>query len=170
MSERLDRAIYDAAHEFKSEYGDGVVGLAQSMGKTRGVLNNKVDPNMDSHNLNIYELRSMVQITNDQRPIEALAMDCGYGIYPINKEKCSDAAMLSVLTSLGDKRGTLDKAIHKSLKDGVITYSEEALICDAIDASITALASFKERVERKAQDDTDRHVKAVKSHKRPTGL
>lgn len=152
MCDQLDRAVYAVAHEFPG----GIPALAARINARPGTLQNKVDPAMPAHRLNIFETRAITLVSGDNRIIEALAMDCGLGVYRLGDwRNCADMELLLKITELGSRRGDLDRSIHDALADGVIEPHERDEIEAMVRAEITANLELLSRISALARAEAE---------------
>lgn len=85
----LKMAVYHAVHD----YPGGVGAVAGAHGRNAAVLQNKLNPNMDSHHVNLCDLEQVIISTQDQRILQALCNLYGAG-YFILPQCASDSASL----------------------------------------------------------------------------
>ena len=76
----LEMACYHAVHD----YPGGVAAIAGMHGKNAGVLQNKLNPNQDSHRINISDLEMIAISTGDSRILQSVCswFGAGYFILP----------------------------------------------------------------------------------------
>lgn len=69
--------MFDTIHEIAHGYPGGIEALALRMGKNPGTLRKKLLPNVDTHELTVKELRTMVDFTDTDRIAQSFAADRG---------------------------------------------------------------------------------------------
>ncbi len=146
----LDLAIYQTAHD----YPGGVPALAKRLGGCNaGTLQNKVDPAMQGHRLNIYEARAIMLATGDHRILKALADDLGYVLIPVgDRQGTSDVDLLTAYAQLDKERGDVGQRLREALEDGRLTYEEVRRVRREAREEIEALQELLARLEAIAED------------------
>lgn len=70
--------VRDAAHLIGHHYPGGVAALAARMGMVPGVLQNKLNPNNDSHHLRLDESVLLQQVAGNPAILHAMAQQLGF--------------------------------------------------------------------------------------------
>jgi len=145
-----EEAIYDTTHNHIDPVtGEkGVAALARRIGRNPTTLTKKVDPFVDTHQINIKELLLVMRATKDYSPMEALATECGYGAHVLPKTEVSEQkkGILDCVLNAAFKGGEACQAISESLEDGKIT-AKEAMECSAgINDQIKALIGLRQQL------------------------
>ncbi|MFD2112042.1 phage regulatory CII family protein [Thiorhodococcus fuscus] len=152
MSEHLNRAIYDTAHDFPG----GVPALAKRMSTHTGTLFNKVSPTHEGHRLNIYEALAIQLITGDLRILHALAAELGQGCVTLGDfSDCSDNALLDLILRVGQARGETDAEIRRALADGRVERREYESIRCRVQEDIRANLEMLTRLDALAKADEE---------------
>ena len=145
----LELAIYKTAHDHKG----GVPALAKRLGCNAGTLQNKVDPGMPGHRLNIFEARAIMMTTGDHRILKALAADLGYiPIDAADRSTTSDVDLLTAYARLDKERGDVGARMRDALEDSRITREEVRKIRQEAREEIEALHELLARMEAIAED------------------
>ena len=117
----VERAIYETAHE----YPGGARALAERMGVRPGTFNNKCDPAMAGHRVNLDEARRMMQITGDHRILFAVARELGYACVQVGDySQVSDMELLNAWADWDAERGETVQVIRNALHDHAISGDE----------------------------------------------
>ena len=148
MSEKNVLNLADTVHHMAHAFPGGIAALAQRMGKGYTVLKNKLNPNMDSHHLNIGELEEAVDLCNSDAVAEwACANRGGVFVKLLAQDQISDMALLETYTNLMAKFGQFSGNFNTSLADGKFSRAE----CDELKADGTkmqqALQTLLSRIE-----------------------
>ncbi|WP_299076428.1 phage regulatory CII family protein [uncultured Paraglaciecola sp.] len=118
--------VTDAAYHTVHDYNGGAVSLAPRVGiASPRVLDNKVNPNSDTHKLTLKEACKIIRLTNDLRILKAMAEEASHLLVPLVPfDGVSDTALLETFTRLMKEFGEFSAVFHDSLADGVITREE----------------------------------------------
>ena len=117
----IEKVIYDTAHE----HPGGAKQLAREIGIQPGTFNNKCDPRMPGHILNINEVRKLINVTGNHELLFELARERGYVCIDIpDYTGVSDMELLNAWADWDAERGETGQAIKKSLEDTAITNDE----------------------------------------------
>jgi len=136
---------YRIAHEFVGS----VAGLASLMGRGDVVLRNKLNPNSESHHLNIEEFEMMVDFANKNFDVaEYFATKAHSVVVQMPELPESDMALLDVFMGAMKELGEVSAAFQKSYADGDITSREFSEISNEVDDVIAKLLEFKSAVKR----------------------
>jgi len=121
LPDTIKTAIYDTAHN----YPGGLKALAAKMGVRAGTLNNKCDPAMEGHVLNIEDLWKMMAITGNIKVLVMLAGEMRHVIMEIKSyPDVSDIELLNSWAEWQAERGETEQAISDALNNQKITKSE----------------------------------------------
>ncbi len=146
----VDEAIYDTAHGYLNpDTGEkGVAALARKTGRNGTTLYKKVDPFVETHLININELRSIMNETNNFSAIETLAMECGYGTFllPDSKDIDTKKGILDCILIASVEGGEACKVISEALSDNKITAKEATQCSSEINDQINALIGLRQRI------------------------
>ena len=141
----LPDLVYDIAHD----YPGGIPTLAARMGKSANVLNKQVNPNIDSHRLNLDDLITIIDYADPANKFtHALCANSG-GVFVSTEhlDGISDMALLETYTQLMAKYGEFSQNFHKALSDQRVTSQEVAAIKRDMYAINAAGAALVARLE-----------------------
>ncbi len=145
--------VIDAAH--KTVHNDkhgGSTAIAARMGMSSTVLNNKVNPNTDTHHLRLDEALTIMEYTNDTSIIQAMAQRLGGVFYKVDGE-ATQASILMTALSTSACQGDIMTEMQKALEDGRIDCKEhdtlQTTIQDAMGALRTLAAQITKHCEGK---------------------
>jgi hypothetical protein len=102
--------------------------IARLMGKGETVLANKMNPECDSHHLNLGEAVAVTEITGDNRILEAWATSRGKALVDLPAGVVSDDDLVEQVLLAQAVFGKLMQAIHDARADGVIDRMEHGQI------------------------------------------
>lgn len=138
-------AAYRVAHDFEP---NGAVGLAKLLGKNPGTFLNKLNPNQETHLLNLGDAVQMTVITNDLRILQAFAETVGCGVFrlPAAGFPC-DAELIGLLLTRDEKIGAFGHALDRALSDGHINAREARELRRWGMAVITSMMELIARLE-----------------------
>ena len=102
--------------------------LASLMGKGATVLANKLNPDCDSHHLNLGEAVAVTELTGDHRIVEAWAASLGKVLVDMPAGAVSDDDLVEQVLLAQSVFGKLMQAIHDARADGVIDRMEHGQI------------------------------------------
>lgn len=102
--------------------------LARLLGKGPTVLANKMNPECDSHHLNLGEAVAVTELTGDNRILEAWAASRGKVLVDLPAGAVSDDDLVEQVLLAQSVFGKLMQAIHDARTDGVIDRMEQGQI------------------------------------------
>lgn len=136
---------YRIGHSFKGS----IAGLASMMGKGEQVLSNKLNPNSESHHLNIQEFEMMVDFTAENLMVaEYFAAKANAVVVKLPDAPNGDMALLDAFMKITTELGDASTKFQKAYADGDISNFESDLIAKEIDDVVSALVEFKACVKR----------------------
>ena len=140
--------VIDAAHRtvHNPKHG-GSIALAARMGMSSTVLNNKVNPNTDSHHLRLDEALTIMEYTNDTGIIQAMAQRLG-GVFCMVDSEATQASILMTALSTSACQGDVMSEMHKALVDGRIDYSERAAMHTKIQDTMKMLRTLSIQIDK----------------------
>lgn len=139
--DQLDIAIHGTAHDATG----GLDALARCMGVGAQVLRNKVCPTTDTHKLSLREAVAMMDATDDDRILHALAMMRGY---TLARRALPDAkSIVAAVLAADAEHGDVSREIQDALADGKLTEAEKAAIAHQIQAAQLALDALNSTVQ-----------------------
>ena len=102
--------------------------LARKLGKSPVVLANKMNPDCDSHHLNLGEAVAVTELADDNRMLDAWAAGRGLMLVARPKGSVSDDELVEQVLLAQSVFGKLMQAIHDARVDGVIDWMEQGQI------------------------------------------
>ncbi|MGU5813901.1 phage regulatory CII family protein [Aeromonas hydrophila] len=102
--------------------------LARKLGKSPVVLANKMNPDCDSHHLNLGEAVAVTELADDNRILEAWATGRGLMLVARPHGSVSDDELVEQVLLAQSVFGKLMQAIHDARVDGVIDRMEQGQI------------------------------------------
>ncbi len=150
-------ARYNLVHDFKKGNKRGAAALSPLVGISPGVLNNKVNYNLDSHHLTVDENISLIAATKNYEPIKADAAALGgvFFLLPPEIENFNDDELLKIYLDMVKDIGETADTFNKAMADGVIDAIELADIRREIFEDIGKQMTLLKAI-------TKRHEKALK--------
>lgn len=142
----------DAAYHTVHDYPGGSESLGPRVGISPAVLRNKVNPNNDTHHLTLAEAVRMVDLTDDDRILQAWARARGYMLIKPPAGQTCDMAVLEQIVGLGIANGQFMATINDALADNKITKTEIDKIRDAEHVVQTAAATVTGSLEGMSDD------------------
>lgn len=140
--------IYNLVHTFKGDEGNGAEGVAKALGyNSTETFRKKVNPNIDTHNLNVRELITLIDFLDTDEVAKSFAEQ--RSLICIEKpiyEGFSDQAILDLFLKLQKEIGEMSAEVSKSLSDGSITWDEFQRIDKEYNDFITAAAEIMSRL------------------------
>lgn len=141
--------VIDAAHKtvHNPKHG-GAIALAARMGMSSTVLNNKVNPNTDTHHLRLDEAQTIMEFTGDYSIIQSMAQQLG-GEFTTSAGRTPQASLLMTALSASACQGELMVEMYRALEDGVIDCKENESIQTNIQNMIVALRTLSKHADEK---------------------
>ena len=102
--------------------------IARLMGKGETVLANKLNPDCDSHHLNLGEAVAITELTGDHRIVETWAASLGKVLVDLPAGAVSDDDLVEQVLLAQAVFGKLMQAIHDARADGFIDRIEQGQI------------------------------------------
>lgn len=142
--------ISDAAYHTVHDYPGGSNTLAPRLGiKSPAVLNNKVNPNTETHHLTLIEASKLMELTNDFRILQSL--NAQHGKVAINLPcipECRDTALTDLVLSLGMGGGDVYSLFKEMMADGRITRGEAMDMSKVIHQLHMVLAELEAQINK----------------------
>ena len=134
--------VIDAAHKtvHNPKHG-GSTAIAARMGMSSTVLNNKVNPNTDTHHLRLDEALTIMEYTNDTSIIQAMAQRLGGVFYKVDGE-ATQASIIMTALSTSACQGDIMSEMQKALEDGRIDCKEHDTLQTNIQDAMVALRTL----------------------------
>lgn len=116
----LPLALYHAAHDFPG----GVGAIAGAHGVSPATLQNKLNPNLETHVMNIRDMELVAISTQDQRILHSVCamFNAGFFLYPDIGE--ADSALFARGADLAREFSELMATVQASVADGRVTEDE----------------------------------------------
>ncbi|SFK74994.1 hypothetical protein SAMN05216302_101455 [Nitrosomonas aestuarii] len=120
-------SIIDTAYRVVMGCRGGIVAMAARMGKSEKVLGNKLNPNCDTHHLNIEELEMIVGFADTDEIAKYFCAQRG-GVFLKSEplDEVSDESLVDLLMERDEGNGRFAKAFRKAYEDGEIDDNEYA--------------------------------------------
>jgi hypothetical protein len=129
-------------------YPGGVPALAARMGMSKHVLQNKVNPNNDTHHLTVAELVEIQGFTGSDEIAKHIASERNLICIPISKHQgASDMELLDLIITLEKEKADWLVSIQKALSDGVIDPMESERIKQESNEHLAAVLEMVNRIE-----------------------
>jgi hypothetical protein len=119
-------AYYELVHNFrKGKTPSGAAALAPLVGMNPGTLNNKVNPNIDSHHLSAAEGVALQAAARNYAPISAEAATLG-GVFTLIEplDDNTDERLLKLFLELHEEQGETAETVRIALEDGRVSANE----------------------------------------------
>jgi hypothetical protein len=128
----LQMACYHAVHD----YPGGAAAIAAMSGTDMPVLQKKLNPNLDTHKINVRDLQTICEVTQDERVLQTICSyyDASYFLLPDAKE-ISQETLLQQGADLTGEVAKLMQTVSQSVIDGKVNQDE----VKALDKSLMEL-------------------------------
>ena len=138
--------VIDAAHKtvHNPKHG-GSTAIAARMGMSSTVLNNKVNPNTDTHHLRLDEAVTIMEFTGDTSIIQAMAHRLG-GIFTRVDEEATQASIIMTALSTSACQGDIMSEMQQALEDGRIDCKEHDALQTKIQDAMVALRTLSVQI------------------------
>lgn len=136
--EEIHRAIHDAVLEA------GPKQVAHKMGTSHTSLLNRVNPNDDSHRLNVEQFFQVLVHTGDMRPLELLANAFGYDL--VSREAPTSKALMSALMDMAAEVADVTRAAHDAISDGHVSREDKKLVAKEAGEAMQAITILVQSV------------------------
>ncbi|RLL17561.1 phage regulatory CII family protein [Acinetobacter chengduensis] len=142
--------ILDAAYNTVHDYQGGANALAPRMGiKSPAVLNSKVNPNTETHHINLLEASKLMELTGDYRILQRL--NAHHGKVAINLPsipECRDTALTDLVLNFGMGGGDIYALFKEMMADGRITRGEAIDMSRVIHSLHEILAELEMQINK----------------------
>ena len=147
--------VTDAAHKtvHNIKHG-GSIALAARMGMSSTVLNNKVNPNTDSHHLRLDEAVTIMEYTGDHSIIQSMAQRLG-GVYCVVDSEPTQASIMMTALSTSACQGDVMAEMHKALEDGRIDCNEREALQTKIPDAMAMLRTLSVQIAKHCGDSNE---------------
>lgn len=137
-------SIYNAAHGYKG----GIPALAVRMNKSPNVLQNKVNPNCDTHHVTVEEAAQIADLAECDEIAKAFAVRRNMICVPVvEHEGASDMEILDLVIAMNKAESELLEEMRKALADGKVSQKEMAAIRKEAHEHMAAIAELVSRIE-----------------------
>lgn len=140
----LPVACYHAVHDLPG----GVGALAGTWGRNTQVLQSKLNPNIDTHHVNISDLEQIIVTTQDERILQTLCSLYGAGYFIMPRCVTDETGLMEKSATLTRELGELMTEVSKSLNDGIVDADEIAALDKAFMEFTSAGAAFVAHAKR----------------------
>jgi hypothetical protein len=141
----IDWALYHAAHD----YPGGIAAIAAVDGTlSAATLQNKLNPNVSSHIVNIKDFRVICAITQDRRILRTVCSWFNAGFFLMPNVEVGGEALFAQGAELAKECGELMASIQESLTDGNVNADEVAMLDNALQELMTAAGTLVEVAKR----------------------
>lgn len=139
----LLQAVYETVHGFGAEE------LARLTDTSKGVINNKANPNATTpHIATLLDALTWQMLTKDHRILHTMARILGEVCFPLPDLDCvSDEALLEHMTKVGREGGEFYSALEAALKDRRFTADDYARVEIEAHQWISAIAESLARMK-----------------------
>lgn len=121
------------------------------MGKGEKVFQNKLNPNSETHYLNIDEFEMLTDFADRNLDVaEYFAQKVNAVVVKLPAGQECDMALLDVFMSVMKELGDVSSKFQQAYADGDINQFEYSDICKEIDDVVSRVLAFKEEVRRVA--------------------
>lgn len=140
--------VIDAAHKtvHNPKHG-GSTAIAARMGMSSTVLNNKVNPNTDTHHLRLDEALTIMEYTNDTSIIQAMAQRLG-GVFALVESDTTQASIIMTALSTSACQGDIMSEMQQALEDGRIDCKEHDALQTKIQDAMVALRTLSVQITK----------------------
>lgn len=140
----IEYAAYHAAHDFPG----GVGAIAGAHALSAATLQNKLNPNLDSHVLNVRDLRVVATSTQDLRILRSVCSWFNAGFFLFPNVEIGGEQLFAQGAALARETGELMQTIQESLADGLVTEDEVSRLENALQELVTAAKTLVEVAKR----------------------
>ena len=123
----------------------GSIALAARMGMSSTVLNNKVNPNTDTHHLRLDEALTIIEYTGDHSIIQSMAQRLG-GVFTRVDEEATQASIIMTSLSTSACQGDIMSEMQQALEDGRIDCKEHDALQTKIQDAMVALRTLSVQI------------------------
>lgn len=139
----LPMACYHAVHD----HPGGVGAVAGAYGRNAGTLQNKLNPNVQSHVLSVADLEEIARLTKDERILQTVCSWFGAGYWIMPQGVLGDGSLFEQSAELAKEVGELMSEVTQALADGKVTPME----VQALDKAVMELAAAAKALVEQAK-------------------
>lgn len=140
----LPMACYHAVHDLAG----GVGALAGTWGRNTQVLQSKLNPNIETHHVNLSDLEQIIITTQDERILQTLCSLYGAGYFMLPKCSTDETGLMEKSATLTRELGELMQEVSTSLADGKVDADEIAALDKAFMEFTSAAAALVAHAKR----------------------
>jgi len=141
---KLPIACYHAVHDLPG----GVGALAGTWGRNAQVLQSKLNPNIDTHHVNLSDLEQIIITTQDERILQTICSWYSAGYFILPTALTDESGLMEKSATLTRELGELMTEVSKSLADGKVEADEIAALDKAFMEFTAAGAAFVAHAKR----------------------
>lgn len=140
--------ILDAIYKVSHSYPGGIPALAVRMGKSANVLQNKVNPNVETHHVTAEEAAQIADFADSDDIAKAFAERRNMACFHITEHQgASDMELLDLFINMEVEKAEWLKTIQQSLADGRIDPGEAERIRKESREHIAIIAELTSRID-----------------------
>lgn len=124
----LPLACYHAVNDLVG----GIGALAGAWGRNPQVLQSKLNPNCDTHHVNLSDLEQIIVTTQDERILQSICALYGAGYFILPKSATDETGLLEKSATLQRELGELMQTVSAALQDGRVDTDEVAALDRAL--------------------------------------
>jgi len=161
-------SIVDTAYKIVLGSSGGITAMAARMGKSEKVLGNKLNPNCDTHHLNIEEMEMIVGFADtDEVAKYFCAQRDGVFVRSHQLDCVSDQELLDLFLERESRYGKFSGRVREALADGGIDEREYKELMRLFDDVSEAREQIRARLKALHEQTMDRAVRlsSIKSVK-----
>ena len=141
-------SITDTVYRVAHSYPGGIPALAARMDMSKHVLQNKVNPNNDTHKLSAEEAAQIADLADCDEIARAYAERRNLVCIPVTEHQgASDMELIDLIIEMEKQKAEWLESIKKALSDGVIDPAEAKRIRKEYLEHVAAIAELTSRVE-----------------------
>lgn len=146
-------SIKDVVYRIAHSYPGSIPALAARMGMSKHVLQNKTNPNNDTHHTTAEELEQIQMFADSDEIAKEFAAQRNMVCIPITKhEGASDMELFDLIINMDKEKAEWLTSIQRALLDGVIDPDEFERIQKESRDHLAAVAEFASRIESIVQE------------------
>jgi hypothetical protein len=146
-------SINDVLYRLVHSYPGGVKAVAARMGKNAAVLQNKINPNCETHHPYAEDAAVIADITDSDDVADYYCERRNRVSIPVTQHQgASDMELLDLIISMENEKAEMLEVIRKSLQDGMIDASEAQRIRKEYLELVAAIAELISRIEGMVQE------------------
>lgn len=140
----LPMACYHAVRDLPG----GVGAVAGQHGRNAAVLQNKLNPNMDTHHVNLCDLEQIIISTQDHRILQSLCSLYGAQFFILPQCASDETGLLEKSATVARELSELMQEVSASLADGKVSADEVKALDKAFMEFTSAAAGLVAHAKR----------------------